>query len=271
MQSAHLEHLLKQLPPSASTLRLLDVGGRLGVLLHAARPDIAPFTASLRIADWDDEASGYDAIVAYDHLPDAAFLTACWTRLRAGGRLVVLNPHTPFAVAHGQALEQAGFVRVLVESTAGGGVLLRGERPHTTQDTLSRVQVASAREADALTFATYSGRFVHVLVQQTPNKPVWRMTADDVLTWQAVTLEALPPRLLGFSSLPKAVAFMQAAVLRGWVQGVNKVAKFRKDALLAALNGAADIALNPAPDDTTFAQAAGWLPLDPTYAEQPDE
>lgn len=270
LSTQQLDLILKQLPPSSSTLRLLDVGGTVGEALRLARPDITPVVASLRPQDWDAPTASYDAIVAVEYGLDADFLGACLVRLREGGRLVVLNPHTPFDVAHGQTLEQASFVRLLIESAAGGGVLIRGERAHTTSDTLARVAVAGASDADAQTLATYTGRFVHVLVQQTPNKPVWRLTDEDVIKWQAVVVAQARPRLLGFSSLPKAVGWMQAAVLRGWVRDVNKVAKFRKEVLAEVLGDVAGLLLNPTPE-SLFNEVTGWIPLDPSRAERPDE
>ncbi|MFQ3674766.1 MAG: hypothetical protein SNJ83_14335, partial [Aggregatilineales bacterium] len=144
----------------------------------------------------------------------------------------------------------------------GGGMLLRGERPHTEASTLERVQVAARADADALTLATYRGRFVHLLVRQFPNKPVWRLTAEDRIVWQATCSDG---HMLAFTSLPKAVAFMQMAVLAGRLRDVNKVAKFRREVVAAW-----PLWLNPTLDalpPTPFTQ----VEIDHTLAEAPDE
>jgi hypothetical protein len=58
---------------------------------------------------------------------------------------------------------------------------------------------------------------------------------------------------------------MQAAVLTGTIQSVNKVAKF---SVATAQTWATPLHLNPAQaDGQTFA----WQPMDPQTAETPDE
>lgn len=257
--------ILKQLPPSASQLRLADVGAVYADLLAQARPDVLALPASLDVSAWTFAPSSLDAVVAYDVWLSPSFLGASLSALRAGGRLVVVLPYEAFDVAWGHTLEQAGYVRVLVEpvSDDGAGVLVRGERAHTHSDTLARVRLAHEAEADALTLATYRGRFVTFLVRQTPNKPVWRIAPDERIVWEAVTHgEAL----LGFTSLPKAVSFMQGAVLANAIHGVNKFPKFRKEAVQA---WGVPVLLNPI--SPTPGAPFGTYTLDPTQAEAPDE
>jgi SAM-dependent methyltransferase len=257
--------VLKQLPPSASQLRLADVGAAYAELLAQARPDVLALPASLDVSAWAFEPSSLDAVVAYDVWLSPAFLQASLQALREGGRLVVVLPYEAFDVAWGQLLEANGYVRVLVEPAGddGAGVLLRGERAHTQSDTLARVRLAHEGEADALSLATYRGRFVTFLVRQTPNKPVWRIAPDERIVWEAVTHgEAL----LGFTSLPKAVSFMQGAVLANAIRDVNKFPKFRKETVQA---WGVPVLLNPSVG--ALNAPFGTRPLEPTQAEAPDE
>ena len=73
--------------------------------------------------------------------------------------------------------------------------------------------------------------------------------------------------LLGFSSLPKAVGFMQPAVVTGRIQGINKVGKFDK---ARAMAWAWDVILNPKLDSIRDEQLA-FVKIDPSTAEAPDE
>ena len=264
----YYEVVLKQLPPSASQLRLLDVGEQLGRALAERRPDIVPVPASLVVEHWHYEPASFDAIVAYDHFPSKAFLRAALPLLREGGRLVLVLPYNKLSTAWGERLRQAGYVRLLVEhAQERQGVLIRGERAHQQADTLARVQVASQADADTLALADYRGRFVHVLVRQTPNKPAWRLAPDEVLEWHCAALDESPKRILAFTSLPKAVAFMQSAVLANVIRDVNKVAKFRKELVQ---EWQMPVLLNPTLAQVQ-AQAVLWLWLDPSQAEAPDE
>jgi len=93
-------------------------------------------------------------------------------------------------------------------------------------------------------YASVTTRYLFLLITQTPNKPAWKLAPDERVTWRAATVvprPGAPPVLLAFSSLVKAVAYMQAAVLAQRLAGVNKVGKFPAAAmpawpLLLALN-----------------------------------
>lgn len=253
--------IAQHLPPSAATLHLLDIGAQHADLTRL-RPDIVMRAGSLDVQHWDDMR--VDAIVASDHLLTSAFLAAALQRLRAGGRLIILNTFQPFDPAVGDQLSAVGFVRILVERLPQtDGMLIRGERAHTTQNTQVRIRAATDATAP-LTLAEHRGRFVHLLVRQTPNKPAWKLTPEDVLVWHTVQLGA---ELLAFTSLPNAVAFMQTAVLAGTIHDVNKVAKFRTELVTA---WAIPVVLNPSAEVMT-AHTIEWYQLDMASAEAPDE
>ena len=174
-----IEAMAKHLPPSASELRLLDIGGEAGMALHGLRPDIECSTASLDVRAWTYADNSVDAIVAYDTALTSDLLAQVLAVMRPGGRFILVNPAGRVDATIVQTLENAGYTRILVEAAVlAAGVLIRGEKPHTTADTLARVQLAAERDADTLSLAEYRGRFVHLLIQQTPNKPVWRLAPD---------------------------------------------------------------------------------------------
>jgi hypothetical protein len=195
-------------------------------------------------------------------------LTLALRALRPGGRLIVTlsdgEPHEQYV----RALEDAGYHRILVETGAATplpvGVLVRGEKRHVTDDTLERIRVAAEQDSGDLDMATYRGRYVYLLIKQTPNKPMWAMRSDEAIHWDALTVGEV---LLAFTSLPKAVNFMQPAVLSGWITGVNKVAKFKRETVAG---WGIRVLLNPA-----LGRVAGvtvsFRPIDPQTAEKPDE
>ena len=220
-----IESMAKHLPPSASSLRLLDVRGETGDVLSGVRQDLDVVTAPEQAEQWQLEADSVDAVVAYTNAVNDNFLNAAMVVLRPGGRLIVVDPDQDDPKEeHVSTLEGAGYTRILVETAAECplpmGVLMRGEKPHTTDDTLERVQQVAARDyagtkdeaASELAFANlanFKGRYVHLLVRQTPNKPAWSLEAGEFVTWQAAALETpVGTALLAFSSLPQAVAFM---------------------------------------------------------------
>jgi SAM-dependent methyltransferase len=265
----YITAMAKHLPPSSAEMRVLDIGGVAGDTLTDLRADVMPMIASLRVDDWNYAPDSVDAVVAYDTLLKPNLLEQVLRVMRAGGRFIVVNPAGEPDEAHVQTLENAGYVRILVEAAvAGAGVLLRGEKAHTTSDTIERVQGVASADADLLDLENYRGRYVHLLVQQTPNKPVWKRAPDEPLQWHAVTLQRSDDvTLLAFSSLPKAVSFMQPAVMQGVIKDVNKVGKFSK---ATAATWAHPVLLNPTLDHID-ADAIAYLEIDPTTAEAPDE
>jgi hypothetical protein len=247
-----VEAMAKHLPPSASTLRLLDVNGAAAEILRERRPDVAVVG--------EGAEDSIDAIVAYDAALTDERLRALLAALRPGGRLIAVDPEGEPSAALVKRLEAAGYTRILVEEMLPG-MLMRGEKPHTTDDTLARIESVAARDQ-----AEFRGRYVHLLVRQTPNKPVWALRQGEAVAWEAVALATGgEPVLLAFSSLPKAVAFMQPAVVSGRVRDVNKVAKFSR----AAAEGW-KLLVNPALG-ALDGGALVMIPVDPALAETPDE
>lgn len=264
--------MARHLPPSAAELHLLDIGGVAGPVLSGRRRDLVVQEASVIHADWDYPANSFDAVMGYDLFLRGSLLQQVLRLLRPGGRFIVVHPTGSPEASHVERLEKAGYVRILVEAAyENAGVLIRGERKHETVDTLERVRVAADGDLDELDWSQYRGRYVHVLVRQTPNKPVWRMTPQDAIRWEAVavTEEDHPndAMLLAFSSLPKAVAFMQPAVLENYVQDVNKVGKFT---ITAAQTWTMPLLLNPTLDSIRN-RAVQMIEIDPTTAEDSDE
>ncbi len=257
--------MVRHLPPSEAELRLLDVTQNTfstTLELLRLRPDlrlirldsrmIRPNSVVLALPKLNPAirllqayehqlplpTAILDAIVGYDvyayaygapgvPAAKAAFLVEALRVLRPGGRLILFEPSyywldlehfTPEAMA--RTLEAAGFARVFAENTLAG-TLSRGEKPYpSAQAKLPML----APELDQV-----RGRYLFLLVKQTPNKPVWALKPDEVITWgTATTLDQGMPTALTFSSLPKAVAFMQAAIMENRLSGINKVAKFDK-------------------------------------------
>ncbi|MCU0498415.1 MAG: hypothetical protein MUF87_13770 [Anaerolineae bacterium] len=259
-----IEAMAKHLPPSASTLRLVDLDGKAGAILHSLREDLEVIASSPH----DLPAESVDAVIAYDHPLADDLLTGALSALRPGGRLIVVNTAGEVNERDGQTLEGAGYTRIMVEvgieCPTPLGVLMRGEKPHQTADTLARIQGVAMEDHDALTLGDYRGRYVYLLITQTPNKPVWALRPDEPIAWQAVTVD---DTLLAFSSLPKAVGFMQPAVIANKIRDVNKVAKFRKEVAQAWPQR---VILNPSLE-LLVGRKTSLIPIDPTTAEKPDE
>lgn len=265
-----VDAMAKHLPPSAADLRLLDVNGAAGEHLSELRADLQVIPVAG--VTWQQPANTADAVVAFAVEPDAALLEAALEALRPGGRLIILLPDGELDEAYVETLETARFTRILVEIALGcpveTGLLVRGEKPHTTADTLARIAQVAVGDADDLSLADFKGRYVHLLVRQTPNKPVWKLAPDEVIVWEAAALD-MPhgPTLLAFSSLPKAVGFMQPVVLAGTVRDVNKVPKFQREVAQA---WPWPVLLNPT-SEVLDSNPLTLINIDPQTAETPDE
>lgn len=268
----HVERLLieamaKHLPPSGDSLRLVDVMGKTATILREQRPDITVVLAPKKLTNWRIEADSVDAIAAYDCEPSPDLLKSAMRVLRPAGRLIILNSRLDPSEAFVKTLEAADFTRILVEVGAECplpvGALMRGEKPHTEAHPTDRVKQVAAQDTPIRT-----ARYLHLLIHQTPHKPAWRLTADDKVEWQAVAVVGDDEFvLLTFSSLPKAVEFMQPAVMAGHIANVNKIAKFKWDVVK---QWSYPTILNPS-DEIFDTQAIAMLEIDRTAAEAADE
>lgn len=257
-----IEALARHLPPSGAVLRLIDVGGQAGAALCALRGDLDVILSPGREDEWQIAPASVDAIVSLECALDAAPLAAALAALREGGRLILIDPHSEPNEAFVQLLEQAGYARILVEP-APRGVLMRGEKPHHEARAVDRIRQTAARDA-----GQKATRYVYLLVQQTPNKPVWSLAPDEPIAWRAAGVNGDDETVaLAFSSLPKAVEFMQPGVLAGRIHGVNKVARFRWS---VAQSWPFPILLNPS-DEILETNTLAWIEVDPQTAEAPDE
>jgi hypothetical protein len=265
-----IEAMAKHLPPSAASLRLVDIGGRASATFMALRADLDVVLTPGRADTWQLPANTIDAIIAYDCEPDEQLLAAALSALRPGGRLIMLSPKGKPDEKWVKSLETGGFTRILVEpakeSPRAVGVLMRGEKPHTEEHTADRIKQVAERDNEPV--VKRSSRYVHLLIQQTPNVPAWRLKKDETLEWQAAAIaNGGETILLAFSSLPKAVEFMQPSVLAGHIKDVNKVAKFSWETARA---WPYPIMLNPS-DEIFDTQIAVFVSIDPATAEASDE
>jgi hypothetical protein len=193
----------------------------------------------------------FDA-VAGPQAPAPEELAALGRQLRPGGRLILT--HTGPVEDLLAALAATGFIHCLAEPY-GAVNLYRGERPPQGSSlerlqTLSSAPDAAPANRTPLELPITDGRsisspYLFLLITQTPNKPAWKLTPGERLEWRALTAldpSNAAPVLLAFSSLVKAVAFMQSAILARAIAGVNKVGKFPASAAQA---WALPLAVNP--------------------------
>ena len=262
--------MAKHLPPSGSTLRLLDLDGNSAAALAEERADLEiRQVPAADIRKLDIAPDSIDAVLAYDVDLRDALLKSCLSALRAGGRFIALHSRGAADESHLRQLREHGFVRILVEPALDElGVLIRGEKPHATADTLARIQSVARADANSLDHARFRGRYIHLLIQQRPNKPVWKLESGDEIAWRAAAIQRdRKTRLLAFSSLPKAVSFMQPAVLAGFIADINKIGKF--SAITASACGW-DLVINPTLE-TIEGDTPLFIDIDRALAEAPDE
>ncbi|MCY3834550.1 MAG: hypothetical protein OXG85_16170 [Chloroflexi bacterium] len=270
LQSHFVAVMAKHLPPSSSTLHLLDLDGRSGPMLAQARADLQlRHVQPVELAEREVAPGSVDAIVAYNVVLSDPLLAASLAALRAGGRLIAVQSRGSASASHLRKLRDRGFVRILIEPALDElGVLIRGEKPQIAADTLKRIQSVAQADADSLDLSQYRGRYIHLLIQQRPHAPAWKRDQSVPITWRAAVIQREPlPALLGFSSLPKAVGFMQPAVLAGRIKDINKVGKF---SLATAQSWHWDLIMNPTLESINGA-ALAFIDIDPSIAEAPDE
>lgn len=148
------------------------------------------------------------------------------------------GPLTPTRLA--EALRQAGFVHILAEETlAGLGLIGRGEKG----------RLVVQQNADSAPSQLPRSPHLYLLITQTPNRPGWEKVHEEELRWEAQVVtdcQTGQEHILAFTSLVKAVAFMQSAVIAGLIRNVNKVGKFRRETVEA---WGRPFLINPAWDD----------------------
>lgn len=249
-RAAAVSVFAKHLPPSSEKPRVLALGDEVADELSEGVELIDAARAESLLPGQLDAVVGY---AAPDQIPILGRL------LRPGGRLILATHADPQTLL--DSLTAAGFIHCLVE-LLGNLTLYRGERP-PEGDTLQRLEALSVSPEDLPPSFAFRPSSVFLLITQIPNRPAWKLSPDEKLEWQAVTL--LDPAtgqltLLAFSSLVKAVAFMQVAILNRMVTGVNKVAKFRAE---IAQGWELPVLLNPAFEDVRS------VPLGPAYNVDP--
>lgn len=264
-----IEAAAKHLPPSASRLRLIDLDGVAGDILLTLRDDLHLTRMDTNSTAWRLPSGSMDAVIGVDTALERPLLESILAVMRPGGRMILIHREGEPDGQFVSVLEAAGFTRILVEAAVENqGVLIRGEKPHRTVDTAARIQQTASLDDDLIEQAAYTGRYLFLLIRQLPNKPVWKLAPEEQIEWRAAVLRQDGAyRLLAFSSLPKAVSWMQTAVMRGWIRDVNKVAKFRKE---AAFDPGLTLLLNPA-HEIFDAALLDFIQIDPALAEAPDE
>lgn len=255
--------MAKQLPPSSAMLRLLDLDGGSAAILSEARADLQPLPRQAC------QPNSLDAIVACDVALTSELLGEALMLLRGGGRFIAVQPRGKVSQQLGEFLGDCGFVRILIEPALDDlGVLIRGEKPHSAGDPQTRIKNVARLDADSLDLERFRGRYLHLLIQQQPNLPAWARAVDVTISWRAAAIVATPqPVLLAFSSLPKAVGFMQPAVLAGVVRDVNKVGKFSRE---TAQTWSFGLRINPTLE-SLHGETLVYIDIDPASAEAPDE
>jgi hypothetical protein len=255
------------LPPSAGVPRVLALDAQ-------AAAELATQSQITLAHNPDDLPMGPFDAVAGSAAPEQ--VAALSNRLRPGGRLILTHAAEPAALL--AALANIGLVHCLVEPH-GPFSLYRGERPPEGLPTERLQTLATSNSSSSapnyqLRITNYlelKTPFIFLLVIQTPNKPAWKLSPGERVEWRAATLltaAAAQPVLLGFSSLVKAIAYMQGAVMAQRLAGVNKVGKFPA----AAVQGwPLPLALNPDFEHVRDLQAGPLFDLDPQIAVTGDE
>jgi hypothetical protein len=221
--------ILKHLPPSADRPRVrpLDDRSRRWCLALDRARDVQ------LIAESD-----CDAVVA----SDIVLVQNATSILRPNGRAIFLVPNTEQVALETliEALTSAGLVRILAEPVLGDAFLLaRGECPTEHQRPTDRIAAIAQLEASPIVIADLLeivGRYphLHLLVEQQPPSRGWDDKPPGAI-WHALTVRDVQSNqivLPVFTSLPKAVAFMQPAILAGAIKTINKLPRFESDRLL---------------------------------------
>ena len=286
--SAIVDEMIRHLPPSSHNLMLLDISSddMFAAAVAARRKDVHIIRygteaqhhlhgdSNLPLASCSLDAVSALSPSIEDH---TQWFKEVLRVLRPGGRFMMYINLTKTANM-AAILADNGFARVLGE-VIEKGTLIRGEKPYDADQTTVERTAQTSQSNKNTTIVLSMGRdyeqirarFLYILIWQLPNKPVWRMTAADVITWSTPQIETFNgTQVLAFTSLPKAVAFMQRAVLADFINDINRIVKFEKT-IVADWNQT--ILLNPDSSIMHNGQriSAQGFAVDPSQAEAADE
>ena len=151
--------MAKHLPPSGSAMQLLNLDGQSGCILSETRADLRTLYITPNDLPQANIASDtIDAVIAYDVGLTESMLRCVLDFLRPGGRFIVVQPRGCVSESHALRLKGCGFVRILVEPALNElGVLIRGEKPHDTADTLERIRSVARADSDSLDLKGFKG------------------------------------------------------------------------------------------------------------------
>ncbi len=261
--------ILKHLPPSADLPRVRPLDDR------SARWCLALDRHGSIISTADQSA---DATVA----SDIAHVQAAAISLRPNGRAIFLIPNTEGIVTESilEALTSNDLTRILTESVLDHTfILARGERPTDQERTTDRIATIARIESTSIEIlkldqAAKNYPHLHLLVKQQPPSRGWADMQPGT-TWEALTLHdghSNQSLLIAFTSLVKAVAFMQPAVLAGAIHDVNKIPRFDTERMIG---GQHPLIINPVferlREDHRFNFDSPAIEIDPAVALKSNE
>ncbi|HZY45312.1 MAG TPA: hypothetical protein VFF70_11235 [Anaerolineae bacterium] len=261
--------IVKHLPPSADLPHVRPLDDRSKRWCMALNRQHAIKTSS---------TADVDATVT----SDVAHARAAFTYLRPNGRAIFLIPNKAGVTTEllVEALSSNGLTRILTESVLGDSfILARGERPTDQSRPTDRIAAIARIDASSIEIlnldqAAHRYPHVHLLVRQDPPSRGWDDRQPNA-TWQAVTLhdtQSDQVALLAFTSLVKATAFMQPAVLADVIQGVNKLPRFETGRLI---DRAEAVIINPAfgtlREDQRFDFNSPAIKIDPALGLKSNE
>lgn len=285
--------MIRHLPPSSAPMTILVIENghhAIAAIIQLHRSDARIVNALgkdfeavlLNLAKKALGVASFDAVLLYKigtPLLVEPLAAKLFSLLRAGGRLIAFDEADKTPQAAAESLQGAGFVRVLGELLAPGSILYRGEVPYEASlSTLGRVaisaqkDVATAHIIGGAAIQALKGSYLFIPVHQTPNKPVWRLAPGETIEWMAVPVEHQSGRgaILAFTSLPKAVQFLQHVLPKNSALDIQKIPKFSK---VVVATWPFALALNIEPDSFghEYQLSQQIVYLDPASAETPDE